>query len=70
LGAPSGGMVSNTAELEILATGGSFGSVVAVGIFDDETAGNLWAWRTVTAQEVTDGKRARFQVATLSMRIS
>lgn len=62
------GVYSNSAQLSFDATGADFGSVVAVGIFDAPTAGNLWAWKVVPAQSVVNGQSARFASGALTVR--
>lgn len=47
------------------ASGGDWGNVVAFGIFDDPTAGNLLGWGTVT-KTIQNGDTASFAAGTLT----
>jgi hypothetical protein len=66
------GEARNVADpVEITATGGDFGSVVAVGIFDAVTGGNLWAHKTLsTPVTITNGQAFRVLEDALSIRIA
>jgi hypothetical protein len=68
-GAPSNGVIANTAEVEFTATGGNFGAVVAVGYFDASTAGNLLAWDPIVSATINDGDTLRFPAGELTIAL-
>ncbi len=51
-GAPSGGASANTNTVTFVAVAGSTQTVVAIGIFDASTAGNLLIWDTLASSVV------------------
>lgn len=53
-GAASSGAISNTGSIEFTPSGGDFGTVLSVGLYDASTAGNQLAYDNVTATSVTD----------------
>lgn len=69
-GAPSGGEISNSAPVAFTAAGGAFGSVVAVGIFDAATAGNLLAWAPITPASIGDGDTLNFAVGDIDISLT
>jgi hypothetical protein len=69
-GAASGGAISNTAAVEFTASGGNFGTVVAVGIFDASTSGNLLAWDGITSAEVNDGDTISFAIGDIDITLT
>jgi len=69
-GASSGGAMANTAAVEFTASGGNFGSVVAVGVFDASTAGNLLAWDEITSATVNDGDTLRFAIGDIDLTLT
>lgn len=68
-GAPSAGVISNTNTVSFTATGGNYGTVVAVGIFDASTAGNLLAWGTITSATVNDGDTLQFAIGDIDVSL-
>lgn len=70
-GAPAGdpAQIANTAAVSFTASGGSFGTVVAVGIFDAATAGNLLAWDAITSATVGDGDTITFGIGDLTITL-
>lgn len=68
-GAPSGGAISNTAQVSFTASGGNFGTVVAVGIFDASTAGNLLAWDAITSATVNNGDTIQFPIGDIDVTL-
>ena len=46
--------IENSADLTFTASGGNFGEVVAVGIFDALTGGNLLSWDEITPATIND----------------
>jgi hypothetical protein len=69
-GAPSGGAISNTAAVSFTATGGNYGTVVAVGIFDASTAGNLLAWDDITSAVINDGDTLNFPIGDIDVTLT
>ncbi|MCU0909790.1 MAG: hypothetical protein MUE98_00150 [Rhodobacteraceae bacterium] len=69
-GAASGGAISNTSAVSFTASGGSFGTVVAVGIFDAASGGNLLAWDDIDAATVGDGDTITFAIGDLDVSLS
>jgi hypothetical protein len=47
--APSGGAIANSGTVTFPAAAGSTQTVVAIGIFDASTSGNLLAWKTLAS---------------------
>jgi hypothetical protein len=55
------GTTSNSAAVEFTASGGSFGTVTHIGIFDASTSGNLlWHGAMTTSRVVGDGDKLVF----------
>jgi len=52
------------------ASGGNFGNVVAVGVFDASTAGNLLAWTTITSATVNDGDTLSFAIGDIDITLT
>lgn len=61
-GAASGGSITNTTAVEFTASGGNFGTIVAVGVFDAATAGNLLMWKTITSVAINNGDTLNFPI--------
>jgi hypothetical protein len=61
-GAAANGAIANDAAVSFTASGADFGVIVAVGIFDAETAGNLISWATITHATVSDADTLSFAV--------
>lgn len=68
--AASGGAISNTAAVSFTASGANFGDVVAVGIFDASTTGNLMAWDTITTATVNDGDTLNFAIGAIDITLT
>lgn len=67
-GAPSGGVVSNSAAVTFpTASGGNWGTIVAMGVFDALTVGNLLYWTTITNKAVNDGDTAEFAIGDIDI---
>jgi len=62
------GVVANSGDIAISAVGGDFGTIVAVGVFDAASGGNLLAWKAVAPLPVTAGQSARFVAGSLQVR--
>lgn len=67
-GAASGGAIANTADVDFTASGGNFGAIIAVGIFDASSGGNLLAWDAVSSTTINDGDT--FRIATGDLDIT
>lgn len=68
--APSGGAISNSAIEEFTASGANFGTIVAFGLFDAPTAGNLLAWGTITSATINDGDTLRFAIGDIDITLT
>lgn len=68
-GAASGGAMSNTAAVSFTASGGNFGDVVAIGIFDASSAGNLLAWDAITTATINDGDTLNFAIGDIDITL-
>ncbi len=66
-GAASGGAISNTAAVQFTATGGSYGTVTHVGIFDAATTGNLLAWKAITPIVMGSGGVLTFAIGDIDV---
>lgn len=69
-GAPSGGAISNTSAVSFTASGGNYGTVVAVGIFDASTGGNLLAWDGITSATINDGDTLNFPIGDIDITLT
>ena len=52
---PAGVMTNSSATTFPTASGGNWGDIIAIGVFDASTAGNLLAWDGVTSTTINDG---------------
>jgi hypothetical protein len=68
-GAAAGGAISNTSAVEFTASGGNFGTIVAVGIFDAATSGNLLAWNEITSVVINDGDTLNFPIGDIDVTL-
>lgn len=66
-GAASGGAISNTAAVQFTASGGNYGTVTHVGIFDAATTGNLLAWKDITSVTVNNGNILTFPIGDIDV---
>jgi hypothetical protein len=70
-GAPSpAGEITNTSAVSFTASGASFGTVVAVGIFDASSGGNLLAWSPITSATVNDGDTITFGIGDIDVTLT
>lgn len=69
-GAASGGAMTTTAAVSFTASGGNYGTVVAMGIFDALTAGNLLAWDGITSAAVNDGDTLEFAIGDIDLTLT
>lgn len=63
------GLISNTTAVSFTASGAPYGTVVAVGIFDASTAGNLLAWDAITSATVNDGDTLNFAIGEIDISL-
>lgn len=68
-GAASGGAIANTSAVEFTASGANFGTIVAVGIFDASTSGNLLAWNEITSVIINDGDTLNFPIGDIDVTL-
>lgn len=68
-GAASGGAIANTSAVEFTASGANFGTIVAVGIFDASTSGNLLAWNEITSVVINDGDTLNFPIGDIDVTL-
>tara|TARA_R110000737_G_scaffold140102_1_gene170904 strand:+ start:137 stop:517 length:381 start_codon:yes stop_codon:yes gene_type:complete len=66
----SGGAITNTASESFTAAGGTYGTVVAIGIFDAVTAGNLLAWDTINSITIADGDKLAFPIGDIDISLT
>lgn len=69
-GAPSGGAIANTGAVSFTATGGNFGTIVAVGIFDALTVGNMLTWDDITSAVINDGDTINFPIGDIDVTLT
>jgi hypothetical protein len=68
-GAPSGGVSSNSAEIQFPIATGSWGTITHVGIFDAATTGNLLFHGALTASKVI-GSGDRFTMPATNLSVT
>ena len=69
--ATPGGTTSNTGAVSFTASGGAFGTVVAIGIFDAVSSGNLLWHGTMTASKtVDDGDTLEFSIGNIDLTLA
>lgn len=66
-GAASGGAISNTAAVQFTASGGSYGTVTHVGVFDAATTGNMLAWKAITPIVMGSGGILTFAIGDIDV---
>lgn len=69
-GAPSGGAISNTAEVAFTASGANFGTIVAGAIFDAASGGNMLSWDGFPSALIEDGDTLRFPIGVINISIT
>lgn len=71
MGAASNGTSSNTAQVTFTASGGSFGTVTHVGIYDASTSGNLLFHTALTSSKtIGDGETLSFQIGAITTSLA
>jgi hypothetical protein len=68
--AAAAGAITNTDAESFTASGGSFGAVVAVGIFDAATVGNMIAWDDITSATINDGDTLTFAIGDIDISLT
>lgn len=68
-GAPSGGAIANTTAATFTASGGAFGEIVAIGVFDAATGGNMLYWDTITPATMNDTDTLNFEAGDLRLSL-
>jgi hypothetical protein len=67
-GAPSAGVASNSAAVTFpTATPSGWGTIVAMGVFDAATVGNLLYWTTITNKAVNAEDTAEFAIGDIDI---
>ena len=66
-----GGTTSNTADISFTASGGNWGTITHIGIFDASTAGNLlWHGSMTASKVVNDGDTLQFSTGNIDLTIA
>ena len=67
----TGGTTSNSAPVTFTASGGNFGNVTHIGIFDASTSGNLlWHGAMAAAKQVNSGDSIQFATGSIDLTIA
>jgi hypothetical protein len=70
-GAPSpAGVIANTNEIERTASGASWGEIIAFGVFDAASGGNLLAHGTLPSATIGDGDTIRHVAGALTITLT
>lgn len=67
--AASSGSKTNANDIEFAEATGSWGTVVAVGIFDAASSGNLLAWDDFTGVAISSGDTLRIKAGDLTITL-
>lgn len=66
-----GGTTSNTGALTYTASGGNWGTITHLGIFDASTSGNLiWYGALTTSKTVNDGDSLQFAANSINLTLA
>ena len=65
--APSGGSTANTSQIDFTTATASWGTIVAAGVFDAVSAGNLLYWTTVPDKLIGNGDTATIASGALTI---
>jgi len=68
--ATSAGLIDNLNAITFTTATGTWGTVVAVGLFDASSGGNLLGWKDGLSQSVTSGITAEFAVGELDVNFN
>lgn len=70
LSAASGGSASNSSDITFPTATGSWGTIVAAGIFDASSGGNLLLWGDLTQSKTVDaGEQLKFPAGNLTITL-
>jgi hypothetical protein len=65
------GTTSNTGDVSWTASGAAFGTVVAIGIFDASTSGNLlWHGNMTASKTIADGDTLEFSAGNIDLTLA
>jgi hypothetical protein len=65
------GTTSNTGAVSFTASGGTYGTVTHIGIFDASTAGNLlWHGAMTASKTIADGDTLEFSIGNIDLTIA
>ncbi len=67
-GAPSGGGIANSADVDFGAAAGG-ATVVGFGLYDAASAGNLLALKAISSQTVSTGNAVKFAAGALTLTV-
>ena len=66
-----GGTTSNTGDISFTASGGNWGTITHIGIFDASSAGNLlWHGSMTASKVVNDGDTLQFSTGNIDLTIA
>jgi len=66
-----GGTTSNTGDVSFTASGGNWGTITHIGIFDASTSGNLlWHGSMTASKIVNDGDTLQFSTGNIDLTIA
>lgn len=66
-----GGTTSNSGDVSFTASGGNWGTITHIGIFDDEASGNLlWHGSMTASKIVNDGDTLQFSTGNIDLTIA
>jgi hypothetical protein len=66
-----GGTTSNTGDIAFTASGGNWGTITHIGIFDASTSGNLlWHGSMTASKVVNDGDTLQFSTGNIDLTIA
>jgi hypothetical protein len=66
-----GGTTSNSADISFTASGGNWGTITHIGIFDASTSGNLlWHGSMTASKVVNDGDTLQFSTGNIDLTIA
>ena len=66
-----GGTTSNTGDISFTASGGNWGTITHIGIFDASTSGNLlWHGAMTASKIVNDGDTLQFSTGNIDLTIA
>lgn len=66
-----GGTTSNSGAVSFTATGGNWGTITHMGIFDASTSGNLlWHGSLTASKTITDGDTLQFAIGAIDLTLA